>query len=44
MSTYIHVLLMQPSGPADTINGPELDDNTPVRHVMGAILREAAST
>jgi hypothetical protein len=32
---------MQPSGPADTINGPELD-NTPVRHVMGAIRREAA--
>jgi hypothetical protein len=28
---------MQPSGPADTINGPELDllNNTPVRHAMG---------
>ena len=29
---------MQPSGPADTMNGPELD-NTPVRHVMGAVRR-----
>ena len=32
---------MQPSGPADTINGPELDNNPgPTRE--GAVCREAA--
>ena len=35
--------LMQPSGPADTVNSPELDMH-PCRHVMGRPPRNIATT